>query len=96
MRLSACNDCSTGCTIAVERATSAAVAAYDGNDDDEEDNRADNCACNIQPLQPQFVEQTPPQQSSPLSHCSSDEQELQEDELLMHLLLQHFLLDPHS
>ena len=47
MRLSACDDCSTGCTIAVERATSAEAAGYDGNDDDEEDNRADNCACNI-------------------------------------------------
>ena len=47
MRLSACADCSTGCTIAVERATSAEAAGYDGNDDDEEDNRADNCACNI-------------------------------------------------
>ena len=47
MRLSTCADCSTGCTIAVERATSAEAAGYDGNDDDEEDNRADNCACNI-------------------------------------------------
>ena len=40
------------------------------------------------PLQPQYEEQTPPQQSSPMSHWSSDEQ-LQEDDLLMHLLLQH-------
>ena len=47
MRLSTCADCSTGCTIAVERATSAEAAGYDGNDDDEEDNRADNCAWNI-------------------------------------------------